>query len=219
MDLPEQLQQRVQEQDIPGPVYAVIGAALRLRSGLAAVPEQAQAQARVARSTKDRWVTTAYQRAHEAREQVAGAPAFVAEAAKARWSQVRDVPGHAGAALSERVIDLRDDAAEHYDDLAGSGERAVAEWHAQRVLDERAERMARSVTPAAAKATVSARDAVRRAAASPTGQKAAAAGRRARQSAKRAVDEYVAAVDDAAMAAQPVSGDGPDGARSSGGRS
>ena len=196
MDLPE----RLQEQDVPAAVYALIGAGLRIRGGIAGVPGQAQDRARAARSTKDRWVTTAYQRAYEAREQVTGAPAAAGRAAKARWEQAREVPSRVRAVLSERVIDLRDDAAEHYEDLAGSGERAVAQWHAQRVLDERAERFTRSVTPTAAKATVSARDAVRRAAASPTGQKAATAGRRARASAKRAMDDYVAAVDDAAPA-------------------
>jgi hypothetical protein len=204
MDLPERLQQRLQEQDVPAAVYALIGAGLRIRAGIAAVPGQAQDRARAARSTKDRWVTTAYQRAHEAREQVAGTPAAAGHAAKAQWLRASGTPGQVRAALSERVIDLRDDAAEHYEDLAGSGERAVAQWHAQRVLDERAERLTRSVTPTAAKATVSARDAVRRAAASPTGQKAAAAGRRARASAKRAMDEYAAAVDDAAAAAEPA---------------
>ena len=205
MDLPERLQQRLQEQEVPAAVYALIGAGLRISAGIAAVPGHAQDRARAARSTKDRWVTTAYQRAHEAREQVAGAPAAAGQAATARLEQARGVPAQVRAVLSERVIDLRDEAAEQYEDLAGSGERAVAQWHAQRVLDERAERLTRSVTPAAAKATVSARDAVRRAAASPTGQKATAARRRARASAKRAMDEYVAAVDDAAAGAGPAS--------------
>lgn len=198
MDLPESVQQRLQDRDVPGPFYAAVGAGLRIRARVVAVPGHAHRRLESARSTKDRLVTTAYQRGFELREQITGAPAAAAGAAREGWSQAVEVPGRLRGALSERVIDLRDDATEHYEDLAGSGERAVAQWHAQRLMDERAERLTRSVTPKAAKATVSARDAVRKAAASPTAQKAAAAGRRARASAKRAMDEYVIAPEEAA---------------------
>ncbi len=208
MDVWEQAQAKMRGQDVPVPAYALVGLLLRVRAGILAAPGEVQSRARAVRSTRDRWVTTAYQHGYEVREQISGAPAAAAQAAQGGWAQARALPQQVRSALTGRVIDLRDDVAEHYDELAGSGERAVAEWHAQRILDERAERLARSVTPSAARATVSARDAVRRAAASPSGQRAAAAGRRARVSARRAVDEYLAAVDDAAVPVQTPAGQG-----------
>lgn len=198
MKLPERVQERLSADDVPASVYAVIGASLRLRQHAAAVPGELQVRLQAARSTRDRLVTTAYQVGHETRDRVAGLPGEVADHARSRWTQLLAVPGALRGTVSERVIDLRDAAEGEYATLASSGERAVAEWHAQRVLDERADRLRRTVTPTAARAGVSARDAARKAAASPTSQRIGAAGRRARQSAKQAIDEYIAAVDDAA---------------------
>jgi hypothetical protein len=203
VDAWEHAQQRVRAQDVPVPAYALVGLLLRVRTGILAAPGEVQSRTRAIRATRDRWVTTAYQHGFEVREQISGAPAAAGRAAQEAWAQARALPLQARSALAGRVVDLRDGVAEHYGGLAGSGERAVAEWQAQRILDERAERLTRSVTPSAARATVSARDALRRASASPTGQRAAAASRRARVSARRAVDEYLAAIDDGAVTGQP----------------
>lgn len=216
MKLPERLQQRLSADDVPASVYAVIGASLRLRQQVADVPGGVQARLQAARSTRDRLVTTAMQVGHEARERAAGLPGEVADEARSRWAHLLGVPKSVRESVSDRVIDLREAAAGEYTALAGSGERAVAQWHAQRVLDERADRLVRTVTPAAARAGVSARDAARKAAASPTGQRIGAAGRRARTSAQQALADYTAALDDAAAAGNDPIADSVAGARRSG---
>ena len=198
MKLPGRVQERLSADDVPASAYAVIGASLRLRQHAAAVPGEVQARLQAARSTRDRLVTTACQVGHETRDRVAGLPDDAADHARSGWTRLFAVPGALRGSVSERVIDLREAVESEYAMLASSGERAVAEWHAQRVLDERADRLRRTVTPTAARAGVSARDAARKAAASPTSQRLGAAGRRARQSTKRAFEEYIAALDDAA---------------------
>ena len=216
MQLPERIQQRLSADDVPAPVYAVIGASLRLRQQVADVPDGVQARLRAARSTRDRLVTTALQVGHETRDRVAGLPAEVADRARSRWSDLLGIPAAVRGSVSDRVIDLREAASGEYAALASSGERAVAQWHAQRVLDQRADRLVRTVTPTAARAGVSARDAARKAAASPTGQRIGAAGRRARTSAQQALADYTAALDEAAAAGSDPIAESLAGARRSG---
>ncbi len=183
------LRDRVREEDVPRPAYALFGASLLARDRLQAAPRRIRASIAAGRSTRDRITTTAYQHAFEARDSAAALPGRV----RRRWAKVRGLPADVG----DRVIDLRDGASQRYEILADSGERAVTRWQAERILNERADRLARSVTPKAARATVSTRDAARRAAASPQAARARQAGRRAKQSAKTAWDEYIAAVDEA----------------------
>ncbi len=197
MQLPQQVRDRFTSDSIPHQAYAVVGASLLVRDRIAAVPQEAEAQLRSARSTKDRWVTTAYQKADEARDRAHAVPSQCSSAAHQAWGRAAALPQRVLTDVTHRVAQLRDEASQRYTSLAGSGERAVAEYHAQRVLDERAKRFTESVTPAAARASVSARDAARRAAASPAAQRAGEVGRQARASAQKAWAEYVAAADEA----------------------
>lgn len=82
--------------------------------------------------------------------------------------------------------------ADQYAQWARSGERALAQWHAERVLNARADRVSRSVTPAAARAAVSARDGARRVRGSKSRKRLVAA----RRAAAEAWRGYLAAADD-----------------------
>lgn len=144
MQMPQEIRDRFDADDIPPQAYALVGAALALRQRAAAV---LQAAGRVT----------------------------------ALPGEVRRLPDHVRS---------------NYASLAQEGERAVAHWHAERLLNERADRITRAMTPKAARATVSARDAARRAADSPTGQRLGDAGRRARRSAGQAWRDYLATVEE-----------------------
>jgi len=199
MDLPlqDQLRDHIRREGLPRQLYAAVGATLLLRDRAAALPGRVTAAAQDLRRTVDEWTTTGYQIGYEARERVAAAPDRASAAVRQAAHRSSEVPGEARDQAKEQVIDLRDTATSAYHALAAGGERALTEWQAERAMNRRAERVTRSVTPKAAKATVSARDAARRAAESPTGAKVRGAGVRARQSAKKAWDGYVAALDEA----------------------
>ena len=199
MDIPlqDRVRDHVRREGLPRQVYAAVGATMLLREQAAALPDRVTAAGRGLRRQVDEWTTTGYQMGFEARERVAAAPDRAATAARQAAERTAEIPGEARDQAKDQVIDLRDTATSAYHALAASGERALTEWQAERALNRRAERMTRSVTPTAAKATVSARDAARRAAESPTGAKVREAGVRARVSAKKAWDGYLAAVDEA----------------------
>ena len=206
MELPQQIRDRLNSNDVPDQVYALVGASLVVRNHLTAAPDQARSKIHAARATKDRWVTTAYQAGYETRDRVGAVPHELKSGLRVRWTQFRGLPVELREEAAERVIDLRDGTVGQYSALAASGERALTQWHAERLLNERADRVARAVTPGAARASVSAREAARKAAASPTGQRAGEAGRRARQSAKKAWVEYLAAADEAGAARLAAAG-------------
>lgn len=81
------------------------------------------------------------------------------------------------------VSDLRHDTVQRYKELARRGEKSVNQAHAERVITHKVEK----VTPAAAKASVSAKATAKKVTQSPTGKKTAAATKRASAATKRAV--------------------------------
>lgn len=91
--------------------------------------------------------------------------------ASATSGSVRQAPKHVRELPPAVWTSIR----EQYEDLAIRGERELAQWQAQRVINARVQRY----TPAAARATVSARGAARRAAANPSVVDLRAASRRA----------------------------------------
>lgn len=199
MDLTQPLRGRLTDGDVPPQIFALVGATVLVKDRILEIPERAGAASRSVRSTKDQAVTTALQVAHEARDRAVALPRELAAGAQRGLDQALLTPHGLRGEIGERVIDLREGAAHQYSSLAASGERAVSEWNAERRLNQRAERVTRSVTPAAAKAAVSARDGARRAAESPTAQRLGRAGRRVRASAKQAWTEYLGALDEAGV--------------------
>ena len=163
MQLPQQIRERYDAEDIPPQAYALVGATLVLR----------------------RRTVATLQTAAQAVNRISLLPADAAGALRSAQS----APG-----------EIRSQLAVRYGALSQEGQRAVATWHAERLLNDRADRITRAVTPGAARATVSARDAARRAAGSPTGQRIGEAGRRARRGASQAWRDYLAAVDEAGAA-------------------
>lgn len=188
MQVAQQVRERFTAAAIPPQAYALVGASLRAGRQAEVLGGRASAAAQAATSAVNTWVTTALQAGTVARERAESLPGGTLAAAR----RAPAAPAEARAALA-RVRGL---LADHYGSLADEGERAVARWHAERVLNDRADRMTRSFTPAAARATVSARDAARRAAASPTGQRLGETGRRVRAGAGRAWQDYLTAVDE-----------------------
>lgn len=194
MKLPQQLRDRVGADDIPQQCYALVGAGLQVRGHARAAASRLQGQAQAAVRARDRLVTTGLQVGQETGQRIMAMPGDAANAVEAAWQRLRPAPRTVPSAVAEQVVDLRDGAVQQYRQWSLDGERAVAQWHAQRLLNERADRMTRSVTPFAARATVSARDAARTAAASPTAARLTEAGRRARLSARKAWLDYQATV-------------------------
>jgi hypothetical protein len=158
--------ERIEEAEVPGPVFAVVGAGLQARHGLDLAAAELRDRWVRAAAAKDRLVTTALQQQAEAAAALQALPAALRGRAATAPEQAR-----------QEVVDLRDGVTAHYDDLVLVGERALSQWRAEQLMNERIDAV-KGLTPAAARAAVSARDAARRAAASPTGQAVAQAGRR-----------------------------------------
>ena len=173
----------------PSGVYTVIGLSLAVREEVSTVPGRLRAAADEAGRTRDHWVTTALQAGHQARERAFRLPADVVSVVSAGQSSFTQ-------RVRRDVVDLREDISRSYEDLTHRGQRAHDQWHAERLLNERADRLTRSVTPGLARAGVSVRDSGRAAAGSVPAQRAKEFGAKVRTNVSKTWAEYLEAVDE-----------------------
>ncbi len=124
------------------------------------------------------------------RESVAAAPQRV-EVVRGRVIDLRErvvnLPDTLEDSAEEFVTDLRKDATDRYQGLAQRGEKKVTQMYAERAINAKVDQVAKKVTPAAARASVTAKTTAKKVAQSPTGKKTAAATKRATAATKRAV--------------------------------
>lgn len=148
--------ERIEGTQVPAAAFALVGASRQARQLVGSAADDLRTRWTRSQASKDRLVTTAMQLQAEAEETVQALPGVIRARAAAAPGQARD-----------QIIDLRDAVVRTYDGLVLEGERVVTVWRAEQLMNDRVDAV-KGLTPGAARAAVAARDAARRAAASPT---------------------------------------------------
>lgn len=124
------------------------------------------------------------------REEVERTPKLV-DGLRDRVIDLRDrvtaLPERLPEAADDFVADVRRDAVQRYNDLAKRGEQRIAHRMTEKAISDKVGKVTKKVTPAAARASVSARTTAKKVSQSPTAKKTSAATKRATAATKRAV--------------------------------
>lgn len=167
------VQQKIKEQELPRPVYALAGAVDLVVDRAEEIPGLVS------------------ERTSQLREEITALPNTVkTHTAQRRYDlheRIAAAPGQARQSLDSAIERGKSELREEYNTLANRGEKRLSQHQAERLLQKRIDEVSEKVTPGAARAGVATRDAARKARDSETGKKVANAAKRATDATKKAV--------------------------------